>query len=391
MVALGEKILHTAHEVKTARKAFTRIASFFEDVRNQPELAALVKEIRKTNGQEAIVLTNGGSVEFIARSKGSGRGFTVDVLVCDEAQDLTSEELAALLPTISAAPTGNPQVILTGTPPKPGSVKGEVFRGVRADGEAGRDARLAWTDFGVADGPLPDVENMELAFATNPALGGRLGVGEIDRERALMRSDPEGFARERYGWWGDPNMATSTAFGPGVWENLGDEAAPAIVDAIGVAVSLDRTKGSIGGAGVLDDRAVIGAVDRRDGVGWLVAEVARIQAERDCDVALDGKGPAADLIPAFEAAGVRLTIATTGDVLDACAGLYDRTQDGTLSHPHHPDLDAAVAGAQKRSVGDRWAWGRKQSAADVSMLEAVTLALWAARPSVYEDREMVIL
>src|SRR5690606_12832897 len=74
MVALGEKFLHTAHEVKTARKAFLRIASFFENERQYPELAALVKEIRKTNGQEAVVLTNGGQVEFIARSKGSGRG-----------------------------------------------------------------------------------------------------------------------------------------------------------------------------------------------------------------------------------------------------------------------------------------------------------------------------
>ena len=125
---LGEKFLHTAHEVKTARKAFLRIASFFENARQYPELVALVKEIRKTNGQEAIVLSNGGSCEFIARSKGSGRGFTVDVLVCDEAQDLTDEELAALLPTISAAPLGNPQVIFTGTPPDPD--EGSAGRGV---------------------------------------------------------------------------------------------------------------------------------------------------------------------------------------------------------------------------------------------------------------------
>jgi hypothetical protein len=36
-------------------------------------------------------------VEFIARSKGSGRGFTVDVLVCDEAQDLADEELGGVV------------------------------------------------------------------------------------------------------------------------------------------------------------------------------------------------------------------------------------------------------------------------------------------------------
>ena len=88
VVVLGRKILHTAHEVKTARKAFLRLRSFFENERQWPELAALVKEIRRTNGQEAIVLTNGGSVEFIARSKGSGRGFTMDDLVLDEAQTI---------------------------------------------------------------------------------------------------------------------------------------------------------------------------------------------------------------------------------------------------------------------------------------------------------------
>src|SRR5690606_13871961 len=108
MVALGEKFLHTAHEVKTARKAFLRIASFFENPRKWPELAELVKEIRRTNGQEAVVLHNGGSVEFVARSKGSGRGFTVDVLVMDEAQELGDDALEALMPTTAASPLGNP-------------------------------------------------------------------------------------------------------------------------------------------------------------------------------------------------------------------------------------------------------------------------------------------
>ena len=49
LVVLHRKILHTAHEVKTARKAFLRLAGFFENDRQWPELAALVKEIRRTN------------------------------------------------------------------------------------------------------------------------------------------------------------------------------------------------------------------------------------------------------------------------------------------------------------------------------------------------------
>lgn len=377
MVVLGERFLHTAHEVKTARKAFIRIAGFFENAREYPELAAMVKEIRKTNGQEAVLLDNGGGVEFIARSKGSGRGFTVDVLVCDEAQDLGDEELAALLPTISAAPLRNPQVVLTGTPPDPEKSHGEVFARVRADGEAGRDARLAWTDFGVADGPLPDVDDRAGIEANNPALGIRLAWREVDRERNLM--SPETFARERRGWWGDPNMATGTAFGPGVWEACGDDqVAPPDGYALGVAVAWSRDAASLGAAGFDGDVGVVGAVDRRLGVGWVVPEVARIQKESGCLVVVDGRGPTKDLVPALEAAGVRLTVCKTDQTLEAWSLIFDRAQAGSLRHPNAALLNAAVAVANKRPVGDRWTWGRKQSTGDISMLEAVTLALWAA-------------
>lgn len=377
MVALGERFLHTAHEVKTARKAFLRIASFFENVRQYPELAALVKDIRKTNGQEAVFLVNGGSVEFIARSKGSGRGFTVDVLVCDEAQDLTDEELAALLPTISAAPLGNPQVILTGTPPDPEKGQnGEVFVRVRADGEAGRDRRLAWTDYGPPDGALPDVDDVAGWSMRNPALGIRLAEAEVIRERSLM--SPETFARERLGWWGDPAAASSTAFGEGQWAACKVDGLAPVVHSLGAAVSWDRQYASIGAAGMSGEQMIVGSVDHRPGTGWLVPELLRLQTEYQCAVVVDGKGPTSDLIPAMGAAGINVTVLTTTDVLDAAASIYDRVQARTLAHPGHPSLDLAVAVAAKRPVGDRWTWARKTSAGDISMLESATLAAHSA-------------
>lgn len=103
VIGRGERILHTAHEVKTAQKHFRRLKRFFGQKTNDPaakfpELNALVENVRNVNGQEAIFLKNGGSIEIAARSKGSGRGFTVDVLVMDEAQQLTDEALEALFP-----------------------------------------------------------------------------------------------------------------------------------------------------------------------------------------------------------------------------------------------------------------------------------------------------
>ena len=92
-IGRGEKILHTAHEVKTAQKHFLRLKHFFGECANDPDakfpdLNALVASIRNVNGQEAVYLKNGGSIEIAARSKGSGRGFTVDVSVAVDGCEL---------------------------------------------------------------------------------------------------------------------------------------------------------------------------------------------------------------------------------------------------------------------------------------------------------------
>jgi hypothetical protein len=150
-----------------------------------------------------------------------------------------------------------------------------------------------------------------------------------------------------------------------------DSAAPR-PQAIGIAVSIDRAWASIGAAG--GDRPHLGSVTRRPGTGWVVAEADRIQREHGCEVVVDGRGPAADLIGDLELAGVRHTVTTTAQYLDACAKVYDSVQEKNVEHGDYDDLNAAVGCAQKRYVGERWAWARKTG--DVSMLEAVTLALW---------------
>jgi hypothetical protein len=59
----------------------------------------------------------------------------------------------------------------------------------------------------------------------------------------------------------------------------------------------------------------------------------------------------------------------------ACGGFYDAVVQGTVVHLDQPVLNAAVAGARKRILGDAWAWGRK-GGTDVSPLVAATLARW---------------
>ena len=382
MVALGEKFLHTAHEVKTARKAFLRLASFFENPRKHPELAALVKEIRKTNGQEAIVLTNGGSVEFIARSKGSGRGFTVDVLVCDESQDLSDESLAALLPTISASPMGNPQLILTGTPPS-GTMNGEVVLRTRRAAIDGKNPRLCLVDYG-CEGPLPDVDDRAIWKARNPACGTRLNIETIVDEHSTM--DAETFARERLCWWGDPQSLSDRVVPLTSWSACVDAQSQIDRDPVfALDVSPTRSFAAIAAAGLraddlwhLEVTSRAGVADVRPGLDWVLPRIGQLLAAfPGMQLVVAGGSASEALVPAIEALGVRVTVVR--DLGAACGFFYDQVVAKELRHLGQAELNAALLAATRRDVGDNaFVWWRRKSTSDISALYAVTLALWQA-------------
>jgi hypothetical protein len=373
MAQLGLKILHTAHEVKTARKAFLRIASFFENERKYPELAALVKDIRKTNGQEAIVLHNGGSVEFIARSKGSGRGFTVDVLVCDEAQEYGEDAQAALLPTISSAPSGDPLQILLGTPPAP-NMDGDVFTRMRTAGVAGKDKRLAWVEWSVTGNV--DVADRDLWAATNPSLGIRLNQTTIEDEFGAM--SPETFARERLGMWASDEQL-SVIPSP-VWADLAVSMAPdSPVAAYGIDMNPERTKATIAvglrsETGVHVELAEMGEITENTGalIEWLVS-----RAGKRIPVVMDAYSPARSLEPALKRRGVKVFALSGNELMQACGGFYDAAvKDASLSHYNQQQLNVSLAGAKKASLGDAggWKWSRKTLEVDLTPLLSATCA-----------------
>ena len=377
MVALGEKFLHTSHEVKTVRKSFLRLVSFFENTRAYPELAGLVADIRRTNGQEAVVLTGGGSCEFIARSKGSGRGYTVDVLVLDEAQELSEEALEALLPTISAAPLGNPQQILTGTPPGPKSA-GDIFTRMRNDGLEGIDRRLSWWEWSCpADADLDDPLNVARA---NPALGGRLHWDVVEAERGTL-SDA-GFGRERFGMWDE--ATTNRVIDVTSWALCADERSRAVDRfALAVDVSPDRGTASVAFAGQRPDgKWHVELDEQRNGVGWLVDYVAARCERNDIRaVVIDGASPAASVIDALRGRKIKVTTTGPRDMAQACGSFYDGVMESWLRHIDQPQLNAALGSARKRSLQDAWAWNRKNQASDITALVAGTLAVWGAQSS----------
>lgn len=374
MVVLGEKFLHTAHEVKTARKAFLRLQSFFES-RDFPELAALVVEIRKTNGQEAVVLRNGGSCEFVARSKGSARGFTVDVLVMDEAQELGDDAIEALLPTISAAPLGNPQQIFTGTPPGP-KANGEIFTRVRQDGLAGRDKALAWDEWSCE--PSADLDSPASLAQSNPGLGLRINRDVTDAERGTL-SD-EGYGRERLGMWDEASAQRVIPLS--VWDEAGDVSSKAeSLFAIAVDVAPDRSHAAVGFAGLREDgRWHVEMDEHKEGVSWVAAYVAeKLAKNRVRAVVIDGSSPAFTVVEDLLKRKIRPTVMSARDVAQAFGMFYDGITDGSVLHTAQPQLNLALANARKRELAGGFAWSRKNSVSDITPIVACTFALWGSQ------------
>jgi len=394
MVVQGRRVLHTAHEVKTAAKAFKRLLSFFDNPAH-PEMMALVRSKRLVNGQEGIFLKNGGSIEFIARSKNSGRGFTVDDLVMDEAQELSEDSLAALLPTISSAPSKDPQQLVTGTPPST-VMNGDVFLRMRNDGVAGRTPRLAWLEWSAE--PDCDPNDRELWAACNPSLGIRLNVETIEDERAAF--DDATFMRERLGVWAA--SSSNGLISAEVWAALADTSPPKPSRlAFALDVSPDRKFAAVARAGMYPDgRTVHVAVSEHrsleSGTKW-VSEWLRENVGR-APVVVDAASPAAALLPELQAARLRVITTSATDMARACGGLVDAVTEKTVRHFDQPGLNLALDSARTRTINAEagtWGWARRSSDTDISSLVAVTLARYglvtATRPEKTKTGGVLVL
>lgn len=384
MVGRGERILHTAHEVKTARKAFKRLQHFFGTQANDPaarfpELNALVSDVRNVNGQEAIFLTNGGSVEVVARSKNSGRGFTVDVLVMDEAQEMSDDDLEALMPTTSAAPLGDPQWIFTGTPPGPRAA-GEVFTRTRVDALGGA-SRSCWHEW--SSDPALGLDDRAAWEAANPALlTGRLQVEVIEGERGKFSDD--GFARERLGQW-QSESASRSVIDLDSWAMVADEASIAVDRlALAVDVSPDRSTASVALAGQREDgRWHVELDENRRGTGWLAGWIESRCAQGTIRaVVVDAMSPAGSLIDDLAQRKIKVTTTGATDMSAACGNFYDGVMDARVLHIDQPQLTFALSQGRKRPIGDGgWGWNRKHADSDITPIVAATLALWGAQNS----------
>lgn len=357
-------IIFAAHEYKTAREIFLRLRLLLDPPPDahplmyaDASLLAQVKTIRTANGEESIELQNGRRVRFLARTSGSGRGFTGDMVLLDEAYKLNQEQMSALLPTMGARP--NPQIWYASMGPfEDSEVQLAIMDRARSD-DPGALCYLGWE--APADAAVDD---RDWWVKCNPAHPHRMTMDTLENEfRAL---GPQGFAREKL------CMKTSSVdrvIPADMWVAVQGSEGPGDHVEFALDVSVDRSHYAIAAA---DDSHV--ELVEYEPVRGVVERVSELVGRYTNRVVVDGSGPAASLIPELEAAGVHVESAKSGEMVSACGRFYDALSDRDVAVFESQVLNTAVSGAARKPSGDAWKWSRSLSNQDISPLVAATLA-----------------
>lgn len=387
----GERILHTAHQVRTAKKAFRRLANMFTD-KKHPEIVKAVRKIRYGIGEESIELNNGGIIEFTARSRQAARGYDgISLVVYDEAQELTDEQAEAIMAVLSASATGTRQLLYTGTPPYIGCT-GEVFRRFRqacimAAGK-GEEVKSSWHEWGIAADAIQEIDTADkrLWYEANPALGYRLTEEFTAEEYKTLSKD--GFSRERLGVWVKPaDNVSELAIDTALWDSCrSEEEKPEGKTAYGVKFTADGAEVVLAGATIPSNGkgriSLIAVEPTGNGLQWL-ADWLNARYKQAACVVIDGRNGADVLIEKLKPSGGgvwafkdSVVKPTAQNVITAATMLINDLNEGTITwYSKQEELRDSAITATKRPISGGWGFGGQTSAP----IEACSLALWGCR------------
>lgn len=361
----------TAHQSKTSTKSYEDLS---RRIRAHEEYRE-VCDFRAGRGEEAIFLLDDPaiSLEYRARSGGSGRGFTTGRLTLDEALFLRAGDIGALAPTMLTCREG--QIRYGSSAGLPGS---EVLRSLRDDGRAGADPRLFYVEYGSNRVDCAEahcthertrqgcaLDDRELWWQACPALWcGRVREEDVADLRSRMPADE--FAREVLGWWDEPAGDSALAIDVDVWATLTDPTAERGAHPVfAAAIAPDRSWSAVAVAWRRQDGLPhVMLADYRPSAFWVPDRLTELQDRWG--------GTAAE----------ELTGRTLAQAHNALA---DAVESRALRHGNDPAMNTAVRAARWRPSGDTRVLDRKGNV-DISPLIAAASAVAGLQASETESR-----
>lgn len=410
-MAEGATVLWTDHNYSTTCEMYRRFRTILgtkahDPTARYPQFNARISYCSAKTAQEAFFFkpprpgAPEGSIHFATRTKSASLGYSFDLVVYDEAQELTSEQEQVILPTTTSGALHDLQFLYLGTPTRPGS-QGTSFRELRADALAGAED-TCWWEWGVDE--IGDVDDEERWRSVHPAL--ESGVADIRAIRVgRRRLGAFGFAQEYLGYWFDAKVqnaliqkkeweACATAEAPkgtpaayGVkFSPDGGTVAVAVALRCGAKmhIELAEVAPTVHGISALV-RAIAhdttGAIWRVDGKSGAQTLIERVAAERRA---------LGEDMPELDIEQVRVS-----EVTAYAQSFLDAVHEGTLEWYLGPEssedgcapdaLTESVLTVTRRRIGSMGSWGFGGD--NPTPAEAAAIAHWAAQTAPEEEEE----
>jgi phage terminase large subunit-like protein len=338
-------------------------------IETNPELKAMVKQIRFANGQESVTLLDGSMYEIAAATRDGVRGKTSHLIFVDELREITREAWAAIRPTTTAT-NG---VLLTCS--NAGDAFSEILNGLRETALSYPPKSLGWWEYSAE--PFCKLNDVEQILQANPAIGYTTKLETI--QEYIKTAKPEDARTEHLCLWVD---AISSPWPYRAFEDLTVQdlqLSPGATTVFGIDIAVTKKKASLVAAQIMPDGKI--------GVG--------IMHQWESDVAIDELKMAADIkgwwdkyrpqmlcYDKYATASIASRLAQSGcKVVDmsgqifytACGDLLEAIVNNRIAHSGQSELVASMnnCGAKLSDAG--WRIVRRKSAGDVSA--AIALAM----------------
>lgn len=372
-LAVGEKILHTAHLQSTSHSAWERMISILD-------MLGVDYSSIKAKGQEYIKLDKGGEIHFRTRTATGALGEGFDLVIIDEAQEYRIEHQTALKYVVTSSK--NPQTLLCGTPPTAVSA-GTVFKDMRTDALAGKGTNMGWAEWSVEQ--MSDIRDKDLWYETNPSLGITLTERNVTDELGSTEAERIDFNIQRLGLW--ITWSQDSAISRAAWDGCEVQKLPKLTGklSVGVKYARDGITVSLAIAAKTEDGKVFvevyGRKPVRDGTSWIASFLVQLGKHNIGRLLVDGKNGEELLRKDLLDAGTKKPdFATVAEVIEANQLFENGIYQNTLVHMTQPSLTAVVTNCTHRAIGSSGGFGYRpiKEELDISLLEAVALALYGA-------------
>jgi hypothetical protein len=378
-----EKILYTTQKWATGYDTYQRLQGIVNAV---PAWRRQIDKDNLSQGKGYMLLKNGAQVTFATRGPDTGRGMdAVDLVIFDEAYNLTAAHVSSILPIQLAAL--NPQTIYASSAVNAREhPNGEVLAGLRRAGIAQDPGQLYAEFCSPVEGNLERTDP-QAAIEANPSFGVIQTLAKI-KKALRVATTPEaltGFDAEYLGrgdWPGEGELDEEIEhvinlehFGGLVRSRRGFGKQRVM------AIDMAPSGGGVDiacAARTLDSKIHVEIGYHAAPTPGLIRVVLMLLDRMQPDLLIiDKLSPAyLALVPELTALGLEPYISTAEDMAAACGGFYTAAMDSSLSHTGDPLILDGLESATKRDMlGGQWAWNRK-GAALISPLVAVTLAHW---------------